>query len=67
MLNDCFIQYERNCFDEFIVNARNLLFGNIIQVLDNDNIHGNKFFIYLKALFVNNFAVFFLSSFKIRF
>lgn len=40
MISECFILYEKKTYDEFIVNAKNLLFGNILKVLENDNING---------------------------
>jgi hypothetical protein len=40
MVSECFIQFERNSYDEFKINAKCLLFGNILKVLDSDNIAG---------------------------
>lgn len=41
MINECSIQYEQKSYDEFIKNARNLLFGTISFVLDTQNINGD--------------------------
>ena len=41
MINECFIQFERNNYAQFIVNAKNLLFGQFSFVLQADNINGN--------------------------
>ena len=40
MMSECFIQFERKSYEEFIVNAKNLLFGNIMKVLETENING---------------------------
>ena len=39
MINECFIQYERGSFDQFIPNAVKLLFGVFDFVLENENIN----------------------------
>ena len=40
MMSECFIQFEKKSYEEFVTNAKNLLFGNILNVLETDNING---------------------------
>ena len=40
MMSECFIQFEKKSYEEFFTNAKNLLFGNILNVLETDNING---------------------------
>ena len=39
MINECLIQYEQKNYEEFIKNSRNLLFGGLIFVLEQQNIN----------------------------
>ncbi len=39
-INQCFIQYEKNELEEYIANARDLLFGNLKFVLEPENVNG---------------------------
>lgn len=38
-INQCFIQYERSEFEEYISNARTLLFSNLMFVLEPENVN----------------------------
>ena len=44
MISECFIQFERKSYEEFVMNAKNLLFANILKVLESDNINGINLF-----------------------
>lgn len=39
MINECLIQYEQKSYEKFIQNARILLFGDFLYVLEPDNIN----------------------------
>ncbi len=41
-INQCFIQYERNELEDYIANARELLFSNLKFVLEPENVNGRK-------------------------
>lgn len=38
MVNECLIEYEQQKYDDFLENARMLLFGNILNVLEPQNV-----------------------------
>ena len=47
-INQCFIQYEKFQYEDYIRNARNLLFGNLKFVLESENVNG----IFINIIFI---------------
>lgn len=39
-INQCFIQYEKNEYESYVKNARQLLFNNLMFVLEPENVNG---------------------------
>ncbi|CAF0989946.1 unnamed protein product [Brachionus calyciflorus] len=65
MINECLIQYEQKNYVKFIVNSRNLIFGNFSYVLEQDNItqllrtdsRAQRAFIFHQILDENDFDI----------